>query len=380
MRIGIQASNMLATHLTGIEYSLTELVRQFARLDSRNEYVLYFNFIRREYAERFESRVQPLLCDRVRASICRVPNVVMNLSGRIGWPIDSSIGRCSSVYYHSFDMRPQWFGAKVLTIHDLMPMTHGEYFPARDVAYFSRNVPKMIHRADALIAVSQYTKDVMVDLLGVPADRVFVARLGIDRRFRRPDPSAVDAVRERFGLGRPYLLSVSTAEPRKNLARLVDALAILHAEGHVDLQLVVAGKSAWGSQALRSRIDAHGLSAHVVLLGYVAEADLPSLYAGAEVFSLPSIAEGFGLPALEAMACGTPVVASSATAMPEVCGDGAVLVDPMDTMALADAIHRIRTDSQLRASLIERGLLRATGYSWETTARNTLAVLEQAGT
>ena len=379
MRIGIQASNMLATHLTGIEYSLTELVRQFAKLDERNDYVLYFNFVRSEYAERFESRVRPLLSDRVRASICRVPNRVMNIARELHWPIDTSIGRCSAVYYHSFDMRPQWFGAKVLTIHDLMPMTHAEYYPKVDVEYFNRWVPKMVRKADALIAVSQHTKDVVVDLLGVPADRVFVARHGIDVRFRRPSAAGLDAVRERFGLRRPYLLSVSTAEPRKNLARLVDALALLRTQGHEDLQLVVAGKSAWGSPELRSRIEANGLSDHVKLLGYVDEADLPSLYAGAEVFSLPSIAEGFGLPALEAMACGTPVVASNTTALPEVCGDAAILVDPLNTEALADAVSRLRTDSQLRAALIERGFRRAATFSWESTARATVAVLERVG-
>src|ERR1700712_4654214 len=133
MRFGIQASNMLATHLTGIEYSLTELVRQLAKVDSRNEYLLHFNFVRPEYAERFESRVRPLLSDRVRASICRVPNRVMNIARQWRWPIESSIGRCSAVYYHSFVLQAQWFGAKVLTIHDLMPMTHPEYFPRRDV-------------------------------------------------------------------------------------------------------------------------------------------------------------------------------------------------------------------------------------------------------
>ena len=172
---------------------------------------------------------------------------------------------------------------------------------------------------------------------------------------------------------------MSTAEPRKNLARLVDALALLRTQGHEDLQLVVAGKSAWGSPELRSRIEANGLSDHVKLLGYVDEADLPSLYAGAEVFSLPSIAEGFGLPALEAMACGTPVVASNTTAMPEVCGDAALLVDPLNTEALADAVSRLRTDSQLRAAMIERGFRRAATFSWESTARATVAVLERVG-
>lgn len=379
MRIAIHASNMLATHLTGIEYSLTELVRQFAKVDQRNEYVLYFNFMRREYAERFEARVRPMLSERVRARICNVPNRLMNVARDLRWPIDSSVGRCSAVYYHCFDMQPQWFGAKVLTLHDLMPMTHAEYFPERDVAYFCRTVPKMVRQADALIAVSQHTKDMAVDLLGVRADRIFVAHHGVDSRFTPPAANVIMAMRKRLGLQRPYLLSISTAEPRKNLARLVDVLAQLHAHGQQDLQLVVAGKSAWGSGALRSRVEALGMGQHVKLLGYVADADLAALYAGAEVYLLPSIAEGFGMPAIEAMACGAPVVASNATALPEVCGDGAVLVDPLDTEGFAAATLRLRTDAAHRAALIERGLRRAASFSWNATARRTVAVLEQAG-
>jgi glycosyltransferase involved in cell wall biosynthesis len=235
----------------------------------------------------------------------------------------------------------------------------------------------MARKADALIAVSQHTKDMIVEHLGVSEDRIFVARHGVDPHFRRLPKADVEAYRARSGLQRPYLLFVGTAEPRKNLLRLVDAYARLRHQGHDDLQLVVAGKSAWGSTALREHIDGLGLAPHVRLLGYVPAEDLPLLYNGADVFSLPSIAEGYGMPLLEAMACGVPVVASNLTALPEVFGDAAIGVDPLDSDALAEAIDRVRGDTQLRLEMVARGLRRAASLTWESSARQTVAVFER---
>jgi glycosyltransferase involved in cell wall biosynthesis len=378
MRIGIEASSMLATHLTGIEYSLTEVVKNLAKVDSRNEYVLHFNFTRAEYQARFEARVVPLLSERVKAQVCRVPGLVMLAARRhLGWPIDASLGPCALVYYHALDMRPQWSGARVLTIHDLMPITHPDLFPKIDADYFGRHVPRMAHKADALIAVSQYTKDVIVERLGIAPDKISVVHPGVDRRFRPPPPDSVDELKTRLGLHRPYVVYVGTAEPRKNLPRLVEAVARLRRQGHLELQLVIAGKSAWGSAALRECIDACGMKEHVRLLGYLPEADLPPLYAGAQAASLPSLAEGFGLPLIEAMACGVPIVASNATALPEVYGDAAVGVDPHDIDAMAHALGRVMTDPELRSHLIDRGVRRASAFSWEATARRTVAVFDR---
>jgi glycosyltransferase involved in cell wall biosynthesis len=375
MRIGIEASNMLATHLTGIEYSLTELVRHLPPADPSAEYVLYFNFRRGEYQRRFDERVRPLLGARLHACINRIPAAIAGrLHRHLRLPIEAALGRCDTVYYHCFDMKPQWFGARVVTIHDLMPMTHGEYYPSLEVAAFSRAVPRMIRRADAVIAVSGYTKTVIVERLGVPPERIAVVHHGVSDRFRRPPDQAIRGLRRRFGLVRPFLLFVGTAEPRKNLLRLLDAYAARRASGDRELEFVIAGKSAWGSRALRERIAALGLDREVRLLGHVDGGTLPALYAAAEVFALPSIAEGFGMPILEAMACGTPVIASHSTAMPEVYGDAALGFDPMDSDAIAAALARARDDRDLRRRMVERGLARARSFSWLETARRTVEV------
>src|SRR3972149_2961425 len=248
MRVGIEASHRVAEYLTGVEYSLIELVRHLPRVDRRNEYVLDFNFVRQEYAARFESRVRPLLSDRVEARICRVPNFLMQFARR--WarcPIERTIGPCAVVHYPSFDMHQQSHGARVATIHDLMPLDYPDQYLAAYVALFRRTVSRIARDADALIAVSQYTKDSIVERLGVAPDRIVVVHHGVDDRFRPAPAAQVSAIRRKLGLRGPYILFVGTAEPRKNLLHLVDAFALLCRRRPGDARLVFGGQAAWGS-------------------------------------------------------------------------------------------------------------------------------------
>jgi glycosyltransferase involved in cell wall biosynthesis len=264
LRIGIDAADMVAEHLTGIEYSLSELVRHLPLVDKRHEYVLYFNFVRPEYRARFDARVRPLLSQRVQARVCGVPNVVVEWATRwVRWPIDATLRRCDVVHYPSFQMRPQMHGARVATIHDLMPFTHADQYPPHDVQAFQRLVPDVARRANALIAVSQYTKDSIVELLGIPADRIAVVHHGVAEHFAPATPAAVAELRARLRLPRPFILFVGTAEPRKNLVRLIDAFAELVAAGQHDHDLVLAGKAAWGSASLRERVAVRGLEERV---------------------------------------------------------------------------------------------------------------------
>jgi glycosyltransferase involved in cell wall biosynthesis len=377
MRIGIEASNMLAEFLTGVEYSLVQLVRHLPRADNRNEYVLYFNFIRPEYAARFETRVRPLLSERIDARICRVPNRLLQLArGWTRWPIERTLGPCAAVLYPAFDMHAQRRGARVATIHDLMPLTHADQYSGRDVADFRRSVPRIAREADALIAVSQHTKEMIVERLSVAPERIVVVHHGVDETFCPAPAAAVTELRRKLGLVRPYILFVGTAEPRKNLLRLIDAFALLRRDVLQEFDLVLAGKAAWGSQRIRERIAAHALESQVFLPGHIGSADLPALYTGAAVFVLPSLAEGFGMPLLEAMACGVPVVASNTTALPEVYGDAALGFDPTSTEALTNALEHVLGDTSLRADLVARGFRRASHFSWEDSARKTRDVLE----
>lgn len=267
--------------------------------------------------------------------------------------------------------------AVVVTVHDLALLR----FPELGTAALRRLVARTAASAataQRVIAVSETTRRDLIALCAVPAEKICVVPNGCDPDFVPLEPAIARArVAAAYGIEGPYILHVGTLEPRKNLGRLVDAIARLHAAGHT-LPLVLAGAPGWGAEALDRVIAASRLGESVRRLGRVSAADLPALYGAATLFTYPSLYEGFGLPPLEAVACGTPVVASNAGALPEVLGDAALLVDPLDEGALAAAMQRLLTDRDLRAALRERGLARARQFTWARCARATWAVYEAA--
>ena len=262
---------------------------------------------------------------------------------------------------------------RVVTIHDLTFLLLPERYPPTRRLYFQAMTRLSARVADAIIVPSEAVRGDVMRLLRPPAERVFVIPEAAGAAFHPQDAVAIEAVRRRYGLERPFLLSVGSLEPGKNRERLLQALARLRARG-LKHSLVVAGQQAWrheGEAPLARRL---GLADSVRFLGHVPQADLPALYGAADLFVFPSLYEGFGLPALEAMACGTPVVASNVSAVPEVVGDAALQVSPLDVEALAGAMERLLRDDRLRADLRERGLERARQFSWEKAARQTVEV------
>jgi glycosyltransferase involved in cell wall biosynthesis len=204
----------------------------------------------------------------------------------------------------------------------------------------------------------------------VPAAKVSVVYPGRDERLGRVDPAPV---RARHNLAPDYLLHVGTLQPRKNLLRLIEAVATVRAQWPL-VQLVLAGQPGWQAGPIEQQARAH--ADFVRLLDYVPDDDLAGLYSGARAFVFPSLYEGFGFPVLEAMACGTPVVCANTSSLPEVAGDAALLVDPTDTAALAGAIGRVLADEPLRASLVAKGLEQVKKFSWPRTAKETLKVFD----
>jgi glycosyltransferase involved in cell wall biosynthesis len=190
-------------------------------------------------------------------------------------------------------------------------------------------------------------------------------------------PSLLEHVRDRYRLpDGPFILSVGTVQPRKNYGRLIESLARLR-ETHPDLGLVIVGGRGWLEDPIYAALDAHGLRKAVVFTGFADDADLPALYSLARAVALPSLYEGFGLPVLEAMACGTPVVTSNVSSLPEVAGDAALLINPLDVDALTSALDRLLTDESLRGTLRERGFARAAAFTWERAAKQLLGVYSQ---
>jgi glycosyltransferase involved in cell wall biosynthesis len=270
----------------------------------------------------------------------------------------------------------------VVTIHDLVSFLFPKTVPRKYSLYMRLMTRLAVRSADRIIAVSGATRDDLVRVLRVPGDRVVVIHEAVAPEFTvPPSPAAIEAVARRYGIRPPYCLFVGNLEPRKNLARLVEAFALVRSRataGQATPQLVLAGTRGWLSGGIFRAVARHDMASAIRFTGYVAPADLPALYAGATCFVFPSLYEGFGLPVLEAMAAGTPVVASRVGAIPEVAGDAALLVDAERPAEIADALEGVLADGGLRVRLAARGRARAACFTWEAVARQTLAVYEDA--
>ncbi len=268
--------------------------------------------------------------------------------------------RCALIYSPA-NLAPALDPRNVLVIHDAAALRHPEAYSRAYVSYQRRLLPLLARRARRLITVSEFSRGELVELLGVAPERVAVIPEGVDERFS-PDVD-LGAVGDALGLPAGYVLAVGTASARKNLAALGPAAGALRERG---IEILVAGSD---------RGYLRGEEPPFRRLGYVAEAMLPALYAGARAVVMPSLYEGFGLPCLEAMASGVPVIAARAGALPETVGDAGLLVDPDDRATLADGVLAVVSDDSLRARLIAAGRARAARYTWARTARATDATI-----
>jgi len=270
---------------------------------------------------------------------------------------------------------------RVVTFHDVTFLLLPRRYPLARRLYMESVSRAAARVTDAIITPSQTVRHDVINMLGVSEERVVaIPEAAAPEYAPIEDEEALDRTRTTYRLPRRYILSVGSLEPGKNRARLILAYARLRDEGSSsevsECPLVIAGQPAWGYEGDFALVRRLGLEEHVRFLGYVPDAEMPALYSGAALLAFPSLYEGFGLPVLEAMACGTPVVTSNGSALAEVSGGAALLVDPRDVEALAEAMGRVLSDASLCAELRERGLERARHFSWQRTARETLWVYE----
>ena len=265
---------------------------------------------------------------------------------------------------------------KIVTIHDVIPYVYPNTSTRLDWLIYRYWLPLAVRRLDAVITDSQQSKADIAQYLPLPMEKITVIPCAANRHYRPLDIVDVQPVLTRHGIAGPYILYVGSIAARKNLPRLLEAYAQVR-QWSTHWRLVIVGARQWKSSPVYETVQRLNLGEHVYFTGYVEEADLPALYNGADLFVFPSLYEGFGLPVLEALACGTPVVTSKSSSLPEVAGDAALLVDPYNVEDIAHAMRRILADQALAQDLRARGLKRAAQFSWERTARETLAVYEQ---
>ncbi len=298
--------------------------------------------------------------------------LLQQLWKRLLWPDFGALAGAADLYHFTnFVIPPLRRGKAVVSIFDMSFVRLPDCAEKSNRAYLLARIDATIRRADAIVTISQFSADEICALYPAAAGKVHAIPLGIDAGFVRPAPDRIAALRRRLGLERPYLLSVGTIEPRKNYPFLVKLFESLERD---DLDLVIAGMPGWRCDPIFESLRSSRLARQIRYVRYVADEDLPALYGGAELFVLPSLYEGFGFPPLEAMACGTPVVASNGGSLPEVLGEAAEIVAGFDLEAWRNALMHLLDDAGLRRARAARGREWAQRYRWEETARATWAL------
>lgn len=305
----------------------------------------------------------------------RSENAEKVLWEQVALPLAARRQRVDLLYAPYFSL-PLVAGTRtVVTVHDVIPLALPEYAPSAGLKAYFRLVGAAVRRADVVVTDSRHAAGDIARLLGVPPERIRVIYLGVDERYARPAaPERLAALRERLGLPQRFMLYMGGVDPRKNLATLLRARRLLRERRQLSLPLALVAPASgparpqWRASDPRRIAAREGLDDDVLFLDWISDEEKPLLYAAATAFVYPSRYEGFGLPILEAMAAGTPVLASTASSLPEVVGDAALLLDPDDPQAWADAFARIGEDAVLRADLVARGRRQAGRFTWDATS------------
>ena len=297
---------------------------------------------------------------------------------RLPLPVEVFTGSVSLFHATDFVLPPTLSSVpSVLTVHDLSFVRVSDSASPSLKRYLDVVVPRSVARATHILADSQATADDLVDLYGVASEKVTVLLSGVNSRFTQQVPSnSLVTTRKKYLLDDfPYIFTVGTVQPRKNYTRLIQSLARLRAK-NIDIHLVIAGGKGWLDNPIYKAIDENHMQDFVHFIGFADDEDLPALYKNATCLAFPSLYEGFGLPVLEAMAAGIPVLTSNVSSLPEVAGDAAITVDPYDLEAITNGLQRLILDTELRDSLIQKGLARAQHFTWEKSARQLLGIYQ----
>ena len=358
MKIAIDTQTTLGQK-SGFGFYVKNLVEALSKVDPQDEYILVYP---KTVASRHEKD--------------------FSTPGRFLWdqftfPRRARKEKVDLLHQPCFSAPLLYPGKVIVTCHDLISIFFPENLPLASRLFYSKWEPFSYRKASRIIAISEHTKKDLMAFLKIPAEKIRVIPLAASRDFRPiKSKKMLKKVQKKYHTGANYLLDVGTLEPRKNLPFLVRAFALAVREG-ADINLVITGKKGWYYEGLFTLVDDLNLRDKVIFTGYVAEKDLPALYSGAQAFVFPSLYEGFGLPPLEAMACGVPVICSSTSSLPEVVGSAGLLIPPKDERIWAKNMIKILKDRGLAQTLSRMGIRQAKKFSWEETARKTIAVYKE---
>lgn len=366
MHIGIDA-HAIGAQQGGNETYIRNLITALAALDHQNQYTLYLSAApaaeawRNRYAN-FDVRLLPPPTPLVRVPLA----LALELRRR---PVD--------VLHVQYTAPPFCPAPFVTTIHDLAFEHLPETFTRRGKAQLRLTVRRTARHAAHILTVSEFSRQDIINTYHLPPDKITVTHNGCEAQFT-PQPTSereAETIKQKFGIARDYLLAVGSLQPRKNLVRLLQAYAMLRTQQPgFQLQLVIVGRQLWLYKEVLREIKQQNFAADVIVTGYASDEDLPALYRSAVALVYPSLFEGFGLPPLEAMACGTPVITSNSSSLPEVVGNAALLVNPYEEADIAQAIWKLTNNTKLRTQLRQAGIQQAKQFTWHAAAEKTLAI------
>lgn len=380
MKIAIDVLPVAEKVKTGIGWYAYHLIHNLAKIDGENRYML-FNFTLRNFRSEF-LEMKSVLPGRANFALRygKLPGKITRGLAEKFLPAEIFLGNFDVLHIPYPSAVSVRRGKLIVTIHDLTCMINEEWYSAGDRSLTERRIREAVLRADGIITDSESTKRDIMKYFPVPSSHINVVYLGVEDVFRQCSGTDEGTkILSGYGIGKKYLLFTGTIEPRKNLVRVLGCFEKIKGR-FKEYQLVIAGKKGWLYGDFFARLDKLPSDARkdVILTEYVPFKELPYLYGNAALLLYPSLYEGFGLPVLEAMACGTPVITSNVSSLPEVAGDAGVLVDPCNEEEIASAVERVLSDGELKESMRRKGLERVKNFSWEKTARETLKVYKQS--
>lgn len=371
MKIAIDLRSLSSGTVSGVENYCMNLLENMLEQDRQNRYVLFYNAMRAKQLPDFH-----YVNSEVKQS--RIPSKLLNLALKLDLTkVEKRTGECDWFFMpnlNQFSINPQTKLA--ITVHDLSPIVTPEFYNLkRRIWHKFLNYKKAFQRADILFAVSEYTKNDLIRLFNIEEKKIKVVYPGIDHKFFSPNipESSLRDVRNIYGLPGDFILFLNTIEPRKNLAGVISAFEKIKSSA----SLVIAGRLGWKYKKDFELIKNSKKSAKIHYIGYIPENYKPAIIKLAKILVYPSFYEGFGFQPLEAMAVGTPVVASHLTSLPEMMGDAGLLADPYNPNSLATALEQIIGNENLRQILIKKGFNQVQKFNWQKTARETLEFIRQ---
>lgn len=374
MKIAFDIQPLFEQQKTGVGW-VTEMHTKCALQNKENKYYINFFSLRKNKAEEIKKDYKEH--DHVFIQWCRwMPlRIYRRLWNYVPLPYGLFMSKEVDItQFFNFVIPPGAKGLKSVMIHDMVWKAMPDTMDDANKAVMDKNMASAAERADFILTISEFSKKEIIKYLHVPEDKIYVVPNGVElERFHNHyERDRIETVKHKFGIQGDYILYLGTLEPRKNIPALVDAYYKAYIESSDKEKfpfLVIAGKKGWKYQEIFEKVKNYGIEKRVIFTGYVTDEEAPLLMSGAEMFVFPSLYEGFGLPPLEAMACGTPVITSKHTSLPEVVGDAGITIDEGDTEELAKAIAELQRNPELRERYREKGLERAKSYSWENSAK-----------